>query len=95
MVLLSAAEVKSHLKELKGWSVTGKSVWKKFKFKNFVQAVDFVNRIVPIAEEIQHHPDVTIENYNEVIISSTTHDEGGLTVWDFQLVHKIEQLAVK
>ena len=74
---------------------TGYCNWKKFKFKNFVQAVDFVNRIVPIAEELQHHPDVTIENYNEVIISSTTHDEGGLTVWDFQLVHKIEQLAVK
>jgi 4a-hydroxytetrahydrobiopterin dehydratase len=93
MVLLSAAEVKSRLKELDGWSITGKSVWKKFKFKNFVQAVGFVNRIVPIAEGMQHHPDITIENYNEVIVRSTTHDEKGLTAWDFKLAHKIEELT--
>lgn len=93
MVLLPAGEIKDRLKHLSGWELAGKSIRKQFKFENFVQAVDFVNKLVPIAEDMQHHPDVQIQNYNEVIVSSTTHDEKGLTVRDFQLAHKIEEFA--
>jgi len=93
MVRLARTEVKKRLKHLPGWRLAGKSIQKKFKFRNFVEAVKFVNKLVPIAEKMQHHPDVSIKNYNEVIVSSTTHDEKGLTVWDFQLAHKIDKFA--
>ena len=93
MVRLASKEVREQLKHLPGWRLAGKSIQKEFKFKNFVQAVQFVNKLVPIAEKMQHHPDLQIKNYNEVIVSSTTHDAGGLTKWDFQLANKINKIA--
>jgi 4a-hydroxytetrahydrobiopterin dehydratase len=62
------------------------------KFKNFVSAVNFINKIVPIAEELEHHPDLELKNYNELIIRITTHDEGGITELDFELAKKIDEL---
>ena len=93
MVRLAGKEVREQLKHLQGWRLADKSIQRKFKFKNFVQAVQFVNKLVPIAEKMQHHPDLQIKNYNEVIVSSTTHDAGGLTKWDFQLANKINKIA--
>jgi len=93
MVLLNLGEIKEHLKELSGWELLGKSIRKKFKFANFMQAVEFLNKVASIAEEMQHHPDIHIQNYNEVVLQITTHDEGGITAKDFQLAHKVEELA--
>lgn len=80
------------MKELKGWRLVGEGLQKKFKFRNFVETVDFVNRIVPIAEEIEHHPDLEIRNYDELTISITTHDVGGITKLDFELAERIGKL---
>lgn len=88
----SKARVKERLKELKGWRLVGEGLQKKFKFRNFVETVDFVNRIVPIAEEIEHHPDLEIRNYDELTISITTHDVGGITKLDFELAERIGKL---
>jgi 4a-hydroxytetrahydrobiopterin dehydratase len=54
--------------------------------------VDFVNRLTPVAEEMNHHPDLSI-SWNKVKVSLSTHSEGGITENDFKLAAKIDSLA--
>jgi 4a-hydroxytetrahydrobiopterin dehydratase len=54
--------------------------------------VDFVNRLTPEAEEMNHHPDLEI-SWNKVTVTISTHSEGGLTSNDFELAHKVDQLG--
>ena len=89
---LSEKGINERLKKLKNWKVVGKHIQRKLKFKNFVETIKFVNKIVPIAEKEEHHPDLAIQNYNELIVSITTHDAGGITEWDFELAKKINEL---
>ena len=65
-------------------------IFKQYQFENFVQALEFVNRVGAIAEELGHHPDITI-NYNRVKLSVITHDAGGLTELDFKLAARANQ----
>ncbi len=92
MAKLDEIEIKKRLENLKGWKVEGIYLVKHLKFKNFVSAVNFINKIVPIAEELEHHPDLELKNYNELIIRITTHDKGGITELDFELAKKIDEL---
>jgi 4a-hydroxytetrahydrobiopterin dehydratase len=92
MAKLDEIEIKKRLENLKGWKVEGIYLVKHLKFENFVSAVNFINKIVPIAEELEHHPDLELKNYNELVIRITTHDEGGITELDFELAKKIDEL---
>jgi 4a-hydroxytetrahydrobiopterin dehydratase len=92
MALLSGQEVEARLAELDGWQRDGDSIKRQFQFKDFVGSVDFVNRITPLAEEMNHHPDLEI-SWNKVTVSLSTHSEGGLTENDFQLASKIDGAA--
>jgi 4a-hydroxytetrahydrobiopterin dehydratase len=66
-----------------------------FEFDNFVQAVDFVNEIVPLAEEQGHHPDLEIFSYKKVRVNLTTHDEGNkITDKDINLAKEIEKITL-
>ena len=73
------------------WEVSEdlKKIERKFKFKDFKEAMGFVNKIADIAESEGHHPDIKI-NYNRVKIELMTHAIGGLSVNDFILASKIE-----
>ncbi len=82
MALLNAQEIERHLASLSGWTKDGEAIRKQFTFAGFPEAVAFVSRLVPDAEAADHHPDVTI-NYKRVTLSYSTHDEGGLTLKDF------------
>jgi 4a-hydroxytetrahydrobiopterin dehydratase len=92
MAKLDEIEIKKRLENLKEWKVEGIYLVKHLKFDNFVSAVNFINKIVPIAEELEHHPDLELKNYNELVIRITTHDEGGITELDFELAKKIDEL---
>lgn len=92
MTLLSEQEVTQQIKSLPGWTLEGKELRRTFQFKNFVEAIDFVNRLVEPAETAGHHPDLAI-SYNKVTVSLTTHDAGGLTQKDFELAKTISQLV--
>lgn len=65
---------------------------RQFTFKDFVEAMDFVNRVAAIAEEEQHHPDIKIV-YNKVQIDLFTHAVGGLSENDFIVAAKIDVLG--
>jgi 4a-hydroxytetrahydrobiopterin dehydratase len=92
MALLSDQEVEGRLGELDGWQREGDSIRRQFQFEDFVGSVDFVNRITPLAEEMNHHPDLEI-SWNKVTVTLSTHSEGGLTANDFELASKIEGAA--
>ena len=79
------------LVQVEGWSLENKTIHRNFKFKNFVEAMKFVNRVADLAEEEGHHPDIHI-SYNRVKLSLTTHAIGGLSENDFILAAKIDRL---
>ncbi|HLH75135.1 MAG TPA: 4a-hydroxytetrahydrobiopterin dehydratase [Chloroflexota bacterium] len=64
---------------------------KTFKFKNFIQAVEFVNQITPVAESEGHHPDLYVA-WGKVTIYLWTHKINGLTSSDFYMAAKIDQI---
>ena len=88
---LSIKDIHDRLEELKGWELIGHEITKEFHFKDFKEAMGFVNKIAEEAERENHHPDIFIR-YNKVSIALTTHDAGGLTYKDFKLARVIEQL---
>lgn len=90
--LLSEAEAQLELGQLPGWSLDGKTLRITRTFRDFVEAIAFVNRLVDPAEAAGHHPDLTI-SYNRVTITLTTHDAGGLTDKDIALAKVISQIA--
>jgi 4a-hydroxytetrahydrobiopterin dehydratase len=75
-----------------GWEKESEKITKKFQFNNFKEAVAFVNKVAESAESQGHHPDILIQNYKFVIITSTTHSEGKLTEKDINIVKKINEL---
>ncbi|HVV14952.1 MAG TPA: 4a-hydroxytetrahydrobiopterin dehydratase [Candidatus Paceibacterota bacterium] len=63
-----------------------------FHFKDFKKTMVFVNKVAAIAEEEQHHPDLTI-SYGDVGVELTTHAIHGLSENDFILAAKIDMLG--
>lgn len=79
--------------ELSGWiDIDKKMIEKDFKFKDFKEALDFVNKVGDLAESEGHHPDIHLHNWNKVMITLSTHAIGGLSENDFILASKIEDL---
>lgn len=85
-------EAKPYLEEVKDWEVAdAKKIRRKFKFKDFKEALAFVNRVGAIAEEEGHHPDIELE-WGKVKVELSTHAIGGLSVNDFILAAKIDKI---
>jgi 4a-hydroxytetrahydrobiopterin dehydratase len=92
MALLSDDEIQERLERVPGWQREGDAIKREFKFDDFQGSVDFVNRITPPAEEMNHHPDIAI-SWNRVELTLSTHSQGGLTENDFELAGKIDHLG--
>ena len=92
MALLNDDDIQALLDDMPGWAREGDSIKREFKFHDFKGSVDFVNRLTPAAEEMNHHPDIAI-SWNKVELTLSTHSEGGLTGNDFELAKKIDALA--
>ncbi|MDP3901502.1 MAG: 4a-hydroxytetrahydrobiopterin dehydratase [bacterium] len=91
---LDEIEIKEYLKQVPEWSFIKSphhSIDREFKFRNFIEAMEFVNKVADLAEREGHHPDITI-NYNKVNLSLWTHAIGGLFENDFILAAKIDKL---
>lgn len=69
-----------------------KKLERTFKFKNFVEALAFINKVCAIAEKEGHHPDINLHNWNMVTITLWTHAIKGLFLNDFILAAKIDDL---
>lgn len=88
---LTTEEIAPLLAQLSGWYVEEeKKLVKSYPFKNFIQAMDFANRITPVAEAEGHHPDLYVR-WGEVRVFLWTHTADGLTPNDFIMAAKIDR----
>jgi 4a-hydroxytetrahydrobiopterin dehydratase len=90
--LLEDTEIESRLADLEGWTRDGDVIKKSFKNDDFVGSVRFVDALVEPAEDMGHHPDLTL-SWDEVTVSITNHAAGGLTENDFVLAKRIDGIA--
>lgn len=78
--------------EVPEWQLLGnQKISRRFVFKNFRAAQAWLNQVADLAEEEDHHPDITW-NYNKVLIELSTHSIGGLSENDFILAAKIDRI---
>ena len=81
------------LKDITGWEVVdGKSIRKTVTCTDFLDAVSLIQKIAPIAEAEDHHPDLHLTGYRKLTIELSTHAIGGLSENDFILAAKIDEL---
>ena len=92
MARLSDTEIDERLASIEGWERSGDAIVKRFDNGDFKGSVDFVNRLTPEAEEMNHHPDLEI-SWKTVTVTISTHSEGGLTDNDFELARRIDALG--
>lgn len=90
MARLADADIKHALERLSGWEQRGNAIERTFEFASFKEAMAFVNKIANMAEDANHHPDITI-NYNKVTLALTSHDAGGITERDIAMAARINQ----
>lgn len=80
------------LRQLDGWElVENHHLRKSFKFPDFKSALDFVDRVGALAEEQQHHPDITL-SWGRALVEIWTHKINGLTESDFVFAAKCDRL---
>ncbi len=90
--VLSAAEVDAAIAEQQlGWERQDDELVTTVKLHDFAAALEFVNAVGAAAEAVNHHPDIDIR-WNTVNLALTTHDSGGLTVFDLALAAAIDRL---
>ena len=75
------------------WIIENQLLTKEFSFNDFAEAVAFVNSILPLAEEMDHHPDILIHSYKKVKIMLYTHSEKKVTEKDHTLAAKIDKIG--
>ncbi len=89
--LFSDQEIESRLAD-GDWRREGDEIVREWKFKDFGEAITFVNRVAEAAEEANHHPDILVHGWNNVRLSMTNHSAGGLTAKDFEMAGKFDAL---
>jgi 4a-hydroxytetrahydrobiopterin dehydratase len=94
MSALTAKQVILHLKALPDWSKRAKTIRRTFKFEGFLKSGAFVDRIAKKAQKSNHHPDINIR-FNQVTLTLSTHDEGGITEKDFSLARQCDEVFSK
>lgn len=89
---MNKKEAQRYLKFTKGWKLERNSISTDRKFKDFKQALGFINRVGDIAESEGHHPDIYLHNWNQVKLILSTHAIKGLSINDFILASKVNRL---
>lgn len=88
---LEESKIDELLKQIPTWTLKNGHLYKKFKFKNFVEVMKFINSVADIAEQEQHHPDFCV-HYNKVEMELWTHVINSLSEYDFIVAAKIDRL---
>ncbi|MBI2649717.1 4a-hydroxytetrahydrobiopterin dehydratase [Candidatus Woesearchaeota archaeon] len=89
---LEKSKIDELIKQIPSWTLKEGHLYKKFKFKNFIDTMGFINKIAEIAENEGHHPDFCV-HYNRVEIELWTHAIDGLSENDFIVAAKIDKLS--
>jgi len=91
VALLKDSDIEAELARTPGWNRSGTTIERSYRFRDFKEAMFFVNGVAAVAERARHHPDVAI-HYNAVTLSLWTHADGGLTPKDFALARDIDAM---
>ncbi len=94
LIVLSDAEIANRLGTNSQWELRENKLYRRLMFEDFVHAFGFMTQIAMVAEKINHHPEWA-NVYRTVDIYLTTHDAGGVSEKDFELLTRIEQLIGK
>jgi 4a-hydroxytetrahydrobiopterin dehydratase len=91
----TASQVAAHLPAVPAWTLAdnGKSIQRKYTFKDFVAAMKFLQKVADLAEAEEHHPDLHLTGYKHVAVVLSTHAIGGLSANDFIEAAKIDTLG--
>ena len=91
--MLTGEDVRTRLASLHpGWSGGTEKLHRSVEFADFPTAVEFVNRLAPRCEELNHHPDLAIR-WRWVDVDVVTHSAGGVTAMDFVLAEIVDEVA--
>lgn len=94
-VKLGPVAVVSALAQLTGWQLTGDgpsiAIEKIFPFASYRETIFFVNAVAFIAEQLNHHPDLSV-HHSRCVVRLSTHDAAGLTRLDFDCAARIDAL---
>ena len=91
---LETTEAKHLVEELDRWKIVEvKHIEKTLQFKDFASALAFINKVGDVAEQENHHPDISLFNWNKVKFVLSTHSIGGLSENDFIMAAKIDEIA--
>ena len=92
--VLPAEDVHTYLGLVAGWEMNEDhtAITKRFRFESFSEAITFLSRLAPIADEEDHHPDVHLVQYRWLIVDFSTHSIGGLSRNDFIMAAKVNEL---
>jgi len=89
LVKLEEAQISAALAGVPQWQRREQVITRTYEFKDFLEAMKFVNAVAALAEQAQHHPDLDVR-WNQVTLAFTTHDAGGLTNKDFLLARECD-----
>lgn len=92
MDTLDSPTIDAALTELQGWERDGDTIRRDYKLDGFRDAIDLIVRIADLADDANHHPELT-NVYNNLTVVLTTHDAGGITQKDLDLAAAIEATA--
>jgi 4a-hydroxytetrahydrobiopterin dehydratase len=92
---MTKSEAEAYLANVPGWTLSedGKKISREFTFKDFREAMRFVNAVADLAESEGHHPDISIV-WNRVGLELSTHAIKGLSENDFILAAKIAKIQI-
>src|SRR5215216_6728205 len=91
---LSVNQAEQMMDQVPGWELEENKLIRRFRFKDFKEAMAFVNKVADLAESEGHHPDIHI-SWNRVRLELTTHAIKGLSENDFIMAAKINQLWIQ
>lgn len=84
--------IKKFLESIEGeWSDVGDFLERTYQFRDFIEVGEFISRITPICQIMNHHPDIEWK-YNKLTLKLVTHDMGKITDLDYGLAKKIEEV---
>lgn len=93
--ILTKDEIDEKLMNFPGWAYHDDKISKEFTFGSFSEAVEFVNKLAPFCNNIDHHPDIHIY-YKKILFDLQRFSVGGkVTPRDFTVASEIERLFAK
>ena len=88
---LTDAEIQKQLTNLKGWKLENGKLRRAFECKDFVAAFGKMTQVALVAESLNHHPE-WFNVWNKVVIDLNTHSVQGISLLDFQLAARINEI---